>query len=260
MPDAACTGIIPGTALTTCNGLITSSSSTYKNCLFPSGVIIGSNVKNVQISNSKIVGVISPQTTMPANMGLVLTDVEIDGKNADLAAWAFGAVTCVRCNVHNVARAFQYAGYTVIDSYIHDLYGFADSHNEAILVGGGDVVIRHSTLESNFSASSTGGGMSASLAMYTHGGFWGPLADVLIENSRIITSDAYYCVYGGYSTDTDGRPSNIRMVGNVFGPCSFQGPKRGAIVGWLRGNGNVWTNNSWDDGTPIPEPSSSPYN
>ena len=156
-------------------------------------------------------------------------------------------------------EAFQYGGYTVIDSYIHDLYGYDDSHNEAILVGGGDVVIRHSTLESNFSASSTGGGMSASLAMYTHGGFWGSLDEVRVENSRIITSDAYYCVYGGHSTDTDGRPSNIHIVGNVFGPCSFQGPKQGAIVGWLRGNGNVWTNNSWDDGTAIPEPATSPY-
>ena len=57
----------------------------------------------------------------------------------------------------------------------------------------------------------------------------------------------------------DGRPSNLQVVGNVFGPCSFEGPKRGAVVGWLRGNGNVWRDNFWDDGTAIPEPETSPY-
>lgn len=261
MPDAACTGVVPGTTLKDCDGRITQSNATYTDCLFPDGVMIGPKVKNVQISNSKIEGVIYPQIDIAADFRIELTDVEIDGKKARQAVWGFGAeMTCVRCNVHSAAIGFQYNGYTVIDSYIHDLYGFDDSHNEAILVGGGDVVIRHSTLEGNFGASSTGGGMSASIAMYTHGDFWGPLDQVRLENNRIITSDAYYCLYGGHSSDTDGRPSNIQVVGNVFGPCSFEGPKRGAVVGWLRGNGNVWRDNAWDDGTAIPEPATSPYN
>src|SRR5690606_32084298 len=152
------------------------SDATYVDCSFPDGVTIASNVKRVRISNSKIEGVIQPQTTIAADLELVLTDVEIDGENAQQAVWGFGAeVTCIRCNVHGAAIGFQYGGYTVVDSYVHDLYGFDDSHNEAILVSGGDVVIRHSTLESNFGASSTGGGMSAAIAMYTHGDFWGPL-------------------------------------------------------------------------------------
>lgn len=261
MPDAMCTGVIPGTQLKVCDGRITRSDATYTGCLFPDGVAIAASVKNLEISNSKIERTIYPQTTLARDLEVVLTDVEIDGKNARQAAWGYGArLTCVRCNVHSVTIGFQYGGYTIVDSYIHDLYGFGDSHNEAILVGGGNVVLRHNRLEGNFGASSTGGGMSASVAMYTHGDFWGPLDNVLIENNRIITEDAYYCLYGGHSSDTDGLPSNIQVIGNVFGPCSFEGPKRGAVVGWLRGNGNVWRDNTWDDGTAIPEPTTSPYN
>ncbi len=261
MPDANCTGVIPGTQLKQCDGRVTQVNASYEDCLFPDGVVISANVKTLEIKNSKIEGILYPQTMLARDLKVVLTDVEIDGKRAQQAAWGYGSdLTCVRCNVHNATIGFQYSGYTVIDSYVHDLYGFGDSHNEAVLVSGGNVVLRHNRLEGNFGANSTGGGMSASIAMYTHGDFWGALDGVVIENNRIITEEAYYCLYGGYSKDPqDGRPANIQVVGNIFGPCSFQGPKRGAVVGWLRGNGNAWRDNAWDDGTPIPEPSSGTY-
>ena len=54
MPDAACTGVLPDTTPTVCDGHITTTDASYTDCLFPDGIVINANVKNVQITNSKI--------------------------------------------------------------------------------------------------------------------------------------------------------------------------------------------------------------
>jgi hypothetical protein len=70
-----------------------------------------------------------------------------------------------------------------------------------------------------------------------------------------MTDDAgiSYCAYGGHSPSKPFPiPSNITFTGNVFergtnGKCGVYG----AITSWYDAPGNVWTNNTWDDGTTL---------
>lgn len=260
-PDSSCTGVLPGTTLANCSSNITQVNAVYDKCLFAGGLLISSTAKNVTITNSRIMGTVSCSNSNCTSMGLSMTDVEIDGQatNFDGIGGIMG-YTCKRCDVHHVSKGFAGGNFWVEDSYVHDIYGSGDTHNEAVLpFNGNNNTMLHNNFDSNWSSNSTGGGMSAAIALYTHGTFWGPINNVLIEKNRITTSVAYYCMYGGNTTDADGDPSNLRVIDNVFGTCSINGPKNGAIVGWLRGNGNLWQNNTWQDGSEIPEPTTTNY-
>lgn len=271
-PDASCTGPLSGTTFTSCSLNITQANATYDNCIFNGDIQIAPTAKNVKINNSVIRGIIAPLTgnSVPSDINLTLTDVEADGGRS-LRGFLPSGATCIRCNIHHYAQGIYGGNLTVIDSYVHDLYGERDcnkypgdciSHNEAVMARSG-VTIRHTNLDSVFSANSTGGGMSAAIAMYTHGSFWGPVNNVTIDQSRINAPGAVYCVYAGNSSDSDGDPSNIKISNSVFVSCANRtGSNGNAVVGWLRGNGNVWDNNRWTSasGTAIPEPASSNYN
>jgi hypothetical protein len=187
---------------------------------------------------------------------LRFVDVEIAGTDFRVSGFTSlhgNGITCVRCDVHDTSAGFFGSNLTIVDSYVHDLFGEPGSHNEAVLGFAGDIEIRRSNLVGILSPESEGGGVSASLALYTHLD-WGPLDDVLVQNNRIEASTAVYCAYGGDSDEQD--PTNIRFVDNVFvrnatsATCGGGGP----IEGWRRGGGNEWTNNRFDDGEVIPEP------
>jgi hypothetical protein len=253
-PDASCTGVIPGTTLTACGTNLSTSNAVYDKCLFSGGISVTG--KNITITNSRVMGVVSGDYTQS---GLKMIDVEINGNSSTLdgTSGLYG-YTCTRCNVHHAAKGFTGNGFTVIDSYVHDLYGAGDSHNEAVLGSQGNIVLRHSTFESKFSSNSSGGGMSSAISFYTHSTFWPGIDNILVEQNRISASGAVYCLYGGYSTDpSDGRPSNVRLIDNVFmrNDCGTGG----LVIGWLQGNGNVWLNNKYSDGVTIPEPPSNQY-
>lgn len=256
-PDADCTGLIPGTALTNCSTTLSTANATYDKCVFNGGVDVNAN--NITITNSRVLGVVSG-----SGSGLKLIDVEINGQNSTLDAFnGMSNYSCTRCNVYNAAKAFTGSEFTVVDSYVHDLYGSGDSHNETALGSGDNIIIQHSNLIAKFNSSSTGGGMSSSVSLYTHGSFWGPMNNVQLEKNRLETTEAYYCLYGGYSTTR--AATNVRVLSNYFyvnptsGTCGTAGP----IVGWKQGGGNVWSGNAMlqSNGTtaPLAEPASSPY-
>lgn len=264
-PDASCTGVIAGTQLTNCSSNITQANAVYTNCLFQNGLALGTNAKNVKITNSRIMGTIYAVSPNIYDMNLVMTDVEINGGNSD--ADGLGGIfgyTCIRCNMHNASKGFAGGNFHIEDSYIHDMYGVrsctkfpgdCQSHNEAILPFDGDSVLLHNTIQANYNAASTGGGMSAAIAIYTHGTFWGSKDNIRIEKNLITNTESPYCMYLGNTSDTDGNPSGIRIIDNVFGYCT-------EFLGWLRGNGNVWTNNrrTTTTGAVIAEPPTSEYN
>lgn len=185
--------------------------------------------------------------------GIVLQDVEVDGMNRDSGGAGIGnsGFTCIRCHIHNVGQGVHLdKNGGVVDSYIHDLYGTGDpagsgSHNEAIFAGGGsNLVITGNELYANWSPQSSGGGMSAALALY---GWLAPQNNVLVQNNRFNSVEGY-CAYGGV-THGNTNATSVRFVGNRFGRslqrnCGEYGP----ITAFNpNGSGNAWSGNVWDD-------------
>lgn len=259
-PNETCTGVPTGTTLHSCSFMLSTANALYDGCTFNGGITV--NADGITIKNSKILGVVTGTGT-----GLKLMNVEIDEQNSDADAFAWiQNFTCIQCNIHHASKGIQGNNFTLIDSYIHDIYGSGSSHNEPILGADGNIVIKHSNLVGNFSSSSTGGGMSAAIALYTHATYWGPLNNVIIDKSRLESKNAYYCLYGGYSVTRN--PTNITVTDNYFyinpssGTCGISGG--GPVIGWYRGAGNVWSGNmmvnSSGNTTPLAEPPSSPYN
>ena len=279
-PGAACTGVPPGTRLQPLGGNLDvngdGSADMYRIdldgtvldgvdisvplCVFASDV----TVRRSRIQEAVYAAGPAQQGACSGNRpeGYVarnyrFEDVEIVGAPARVAAFTSlhgNGLVCVRCHVRGASAGFYGSNMTIVDSYVHDLFGDTDSHNEAVLGFGGSIVIRRSNLVGILSPASTGGAVSAALALYSHGD-WGPLAHVVVEGSRLETSTGVFCAYGGDSGEQD--PVDIRFVGNTFvrnadsGTCGGGGP----ITGWRPGGGNVWADNRFDDGELVPEPS-----
>lgn len=262
-PDAACTGTLPGATLQACSSNITQSNLVLDKCLFSNGVGIAATAKNVKITNSKVLGAVYCATSNCNGMGLSLTDVEIDGQNWDDGVGGITGYTCLRCEIHNSMKLIAGGNFHVEDSYLYDVYGEysctrypgdCQSHNEAVLpFSGNNNTLLHNNISANWSQGSTGNGMSAAIALYTHSSFWGGINNVLIEKNRIANTASPYCMYLGNTSDSDGNPSNLRLIDNQFVSCNV-------FLGWLRGNGNVWSGNKWADGSAIAEPSTGEYN
>ena len=217
-----------------------------------SGCIIvrASNVtiKNTRVRGSSCDNGHNIDTGYGQYSGIVIQDVEIDGRNAN----AFGAgignsgFTCLRCNIHNVGQGANISDNVVIqDSWIHDVYYANGSHNEPVVSNGGsNLVIRHNTLSGNPT-----NGTSSALSLY---GDFDQIRNVLVENN--LFNGGSYCVYAG---SVPGKPypvaANTRFLNNTFGrmyypSCGEYGP----ATAYASGNGNAWSGNVWaDTGTPV---------
>lgn len=255
MPNASCTGWQhTGVSLTPYTGPLTITT--------PGTVIDGKDVSgtlsiqadNVTITRSRVRGHIN--TGYGENTGILIQDVEVNpgNDNGSLSAIGNSGFTCIRCNVYNAGQGFNItSNVTIKDSYVHDLFGQGSSHNEPIVSnGGGPFTIVHNELVGNFNSARTGGGMSASLALY---GDFGQIRDVLVQYNRFnLGNGGSYCVYAG-SVPGKAYPvaSNTRFLNNRFGRalqpnCGQYGP----VTAYSGANGNAWAGNVWDDtGAPV---------
>lgn len=250
-PDENCTGVPPDAKLRNCV-FKNLPGDVYDGCTFNGTLWV--TAPDISIKNSRINGVL--QGDGVANLRLQLTDVEIDGKNSVYdGVQNIQGYTCTRCHVHDAARGFSGTGFTIIDSYVHSLYGSPKSHNEAVLGSVGGITIRHSRLLATWSQASRGGVLSSGVSFYTHGSYWPALDTVLFEQNYIRADDGY-CLYAGDDPGLEAlhEVSNAVFRDNVF-HINRQNPKRcgvaGAVTAFYKGNGNVWQNNRYEDGTPI---------
>lgn len=251
-PDASNTGIPDGTRLVACASDIM-NPGVYEGCQF--GGIITLYTDDVTIRASKIDGVL--RSDLQDLQNVVLEDVEIDSHDELVFdSINLDGYTARRLHVHDSRKCFGGRGMTVEDSYCHDLHGEGDpqtdgSHNEAILASGDrPIAIRHNTLVANWNATSTGGGMSAVIAIYA-GGVFGPLGTVSVENNRIENSaGAVYCMYSGQAVN---GPTGISVLDNLFIRDGCENPM---YRDWVSDPGNAWSGNTYDDGAVIPEPAS----
>lgn len=258
MPDASCTGVPAGTALTPASGRIVLSTpgQVYENRDVAGCIVVQANnvtVRKVRVRGSNCDNQHQIDTGYGTYSGILIEDVEVDGKSLS----GFGAgignsgFTCRRCDIHNVGIGVSMSNDVVIeDSYIHDMISEGNpattgSHNTAIVSNGGsNFTVRHNYLD--------GETANASSALSLYGDF-DPIKNVLVQNN--LFNGGGYCVYGG---SVPGKPypvaTSVRFLDNRFGQkhypgCGFYGS---VIYFDPRGTGNVWSGNVWDvTGQPV---------
>jgi len=152
-PDATCTGVPAGTALTAVSGDLTVTTDNT--------VVSGKNVSGcievmavgVTVKNSKAKCIETANNTRardPANPRLTVQDSEVDCGNR-LGSTAIGDrnINVYRTNIHGCENGFDMDSDSIIqDSYIHDLFNSVDGdpHTDGLQSGvGSNLTIDHNT-------------------------------------------------------------------------------------------------------------------
>lgn len=243
-PDASCTGVPAGTALTTSGSLnITADNTVIDGKLITGNVIVRAN--NVTIKRSKILpGNSTAIRVMTGNV--VVEDVEIDGQQANGADVAnAGVVICCnnytlkRVNIHRVYEGPRVGNnVTIEDSYIHHLVRCTQNGQNCHIdvlqaTAGNNIVVRHNTLLAYNDV--TNDPLNASFIIKAD---TGPINNVLVERNYM--NGGNYTIYAqsaAYNT------SNVTIRDNHFGRNFRYGPKSLGSVNNLVWSGNVWADN-----------------
>jgi hypothetical protein len=143
-----------------------------------------------------------------------------------------------------------YNNCTIEDSYVHDQMDDPTGriHESGIRMGQ-NATIRHNTIACDAPNYPPDAGCSAPLTGYSD---FAPVRNNIIDNNYFVATTGGFCAYGGSSR---GKPysnqtRDIVFSNNVFergtgGKCGYYG----AITSFNRSlPGNVWTNNTWNDG------------
>jgi hypothetical protein len=265
-PDASNTGVPAGVTLTPYTGSCNITATVTidaKTISCPGGLNI--RAAGVVIENSKVNGRIVVDTDENRTWSLTLTDSEVDAGSGDLPAIYNGNVTILRANIHgghNGLECQEHSSYCSLrDSWIHDqwqaltgdthLGGFLALGNVVPCTGtnGACVELLHNTIVCDAAENSSGGGCTGDINLLPH---YGPLPGAIIKNNLLGgNAGAAFCTYGGAGMEYPA--SNIVYMGNVFergtnNKCAAYGPVTNFNSA---APGNVWANNTWDDGTPL---------
>ncbi|MFY1832042.1 DUF4082 domain-containing protein [Myxococcus fulvus] len=253
-PNASTTGVPAGTQLTPYTGPCT---ITVANTVIDAKTVncdLNIRAAGVIIRNSKINGSVATDENS-TGFSFTLTDSHVDA--GDRYATGVGAVnfTAIRVHVEGGNRSMHcWHDCEIRDSYVHgqmtDETGMA--HESGIRMGR-NVTLRHNTIICDAPDVPPDAGCSAALTGY---GDFAPVENNLVENNYFPGTTGGYCAYGGSSR---GKPysdatNNIRFIGNVFGRgqsgrCGWYG----AITSFDTSEpGNVWSNNTWEDGAVLP--------
>lgn len=265
-PGATNTGVPAGVTLTAYTGpmIITTNGTVIDGKSITGDLRI--KAANVIVKNCKIFGDVNVD---PNDTGFSVTvqDTEIDAGRA-LGQDAYDGTgigardfVALRVNVHGGKRSINcFIDCTVKDSWLHgqatDLTGV--EHESAIRMGSGSTIV-HNTILCEAPNVAPDAGCSADLTGY---GDFAIVQNNLIENNFFRASpSAGFCAYGGstkskpYSAGVNG----IRFLDNVF-ERGHQLSDHGLYVCGYYGSitdydtsapGNQWTNNTYDDGTPV---------
>ena len=190
---------------------------------------------------------------------IIITDSEIHRGDYELQGLSSGNFTAIRVEVTGGNSGIMcMRNCSVIDSWIHGQMDdpSGQAHESGIRVGQ-RAIIRGNTITCDATPYPPDAGCSANLTMY---GDLGIPEYNLIEGNFITGSDHAgtmgYCAYGGAAHwDEYGQYSNhITFKDNVFGRgvsgiCGIWGPISSFDSD---APGNVWENNVYEDGVPIP--------
>ncbi|MFP2908472.1 DUF4082 domain-containing protein [Pyxidicoccus sp. 3LFB2] len=253
-PNASNTGVPAGTQLTPYTGPCT---ITVANTVIDSKTVncdLAIRAAGVIIRNSKINGSVATDENS-TGYSFTITDSHVDA--GDRIVTGVGAVnfTAIRVHVQGGNRSMHcWHDCEIRDSYVHgqmtDETGTA--HESGIRMGR-NVILRHNTITCDAPDVPPDAGCSAGLTGY---GDFAPVENNLVENNYFPGTTGGFCAYGGSSQGKpySGATNNIRFIGNVFGRgssgrCGWYG----AITSFDTSEpGNVWSNNTWEDGTVLP--------
>lgn len=257
-PDANCTGYAhTGVTLTPYTG---PNPVTVAGTVIDSKQINGElriNANNVTVKRSRVSGRIFTDYSNKYT-GILIEDVDIDGGNTLLACLGPSGFTARRANIRNCSQGVNASGgFTLEDSYIHDIYGTGSGHTEAVLGAASTAAypIRmiHNDLQAVYNSASggfvNGGGMSAAVAFYTHPTFWPPQSNIQFEKNRLNTtgSGAVYMLYPGSDSPAYNLLTNSKFIDNVF----VKTTTAGTIASPTNGTGVCASNNRLNDGTTL---------
>ncbi|MGE5831080.1 MAG: hypothetical protein ACM30G_22350 [Micromonosporaceae bacterium] len=260
-PDATNTGVPPGTALTAYSG---SCTITTNNRVIDAKILncdVSIRATGVVIKRSKING--SVNTNEGTSYSFRLEDSEVDAGLVQGAAVGTTNMTVLRSDIHGgVTSIYCYSNCTIQNSYLHGqrLAPGVDWHLGTFLAndngndpgGRTNAHLVHNTLVCDAQPNSADGGCSGNVNLF---GDFGPITSVTVDNNYFgANTGLSYCVYGGSSTSKPYQPDHVVIINNVFQrgsnrKCGAYGPVTGFDTRRL---GNVWSNNVWDDQSPVP--------
>jgi hypothetical protein len=258
-PDGDSTGVPPGTELVPYAGPCTLVETVVLSAVDATGVCpaIVVQAPGVRIEASRVPRVESTATQVDPSYSVEVVDSEVVA-----GEWIGGAVwgsnlTVRRTEITGGQHSVHCGtGCLVEDSWLHDQFnpeGEAAHNNAFISNGGSHMVVRHNTLHCTPRLNATGGGCTADLSLF---GDFEPIRDVVVEDNlfKANASSASYCAYGG---DAPGKPfpeaTGVVFTGNVFergtnDMCGVYGPVTSFKAD---SEGNVWRDNTWDDGSEL---------
>lgn len=265
-PNAADTGVPAGTALRTIKASDTGPCWHVENGAFQitcKTTIDSFNIpfvlkvmaNDVTVTKSKItaasyytVNVSDPPTYFS---GLSLIDDDLDGgavaTSQSIAVMANPGATYLRDNFHGFASSGPRLDDDNLlqDSYIHDFVCKQPDHSAGTSIngGGGNLRIIHNTIDIN----TTAAGCATAALELSPQDFSGVINGATIDGNWV--AGGAYCVY---LAETNTASSNIHFTNNTFSKkynpqCGLFGP----VAQVASGNGNTFTGNHYDDGTPI---------
>lgn len=252
-PTAATTGVPAGTALTPYTGSCTiTAPGTVIDAKQVNCSTLSIQAQNVVISRSVINGTVS--NSERGTSSFTITDSEVHSGNQVATGIGDARFTATRVEVTGGNRSVNCAlDCAVVSSYVHGQFrdDSGRAHESGIRMGAGSV-IRGNTIVCDAPDVAPDAGCSAALTGY---GDFAVVQNNVIDGNLFGAGSGGYCSYGG---STGGKPfssgtRDIRFTNNVWqrgdsGKCGFYGP----ITSFdSNAPGNVWSNNTWDDGTPV---------
>jgi hypothetical protein len=262
-PNGSNTGVPAGTTLTAWTGgctITTPQTIVGKRIDCPDHLGIRAKVT---IRDSLVTGGVWLDTDQPDSSGWSVTiiDSEVDGATQPLATICCGNANLTRVDAHGGVTAVQCeegsTGCWIRDSWLHGQYIQPDSnwHLGGFLSdGGGPITLTHNTVVCDQPAVyGTDGGCTGDINLIPN---FAPAHDVTIDGNFFgANKSSAYCTYGGTRSDAYGKgpATNIVYRNNIFergstGQCAGYGPVNGFDSAAA---GAVWTNNLYDDGTPV---------
>ncbi|HSX42928.1 MAG TPA: DUF4082 domain-containing protein [Candidatus Saccharimonadales bacterium] len=213
-------------------------------------------IKNSVINGQVYINSDDPRTSYNLNWSLILQDSEVNAPQVQEPAVFEGAITAIRDNIHGGITSIQCgdkaAQCIIQDSWLHGqlMPQGVDWHLGGFhSIGGTNYTITHNSVICDTPVNNVGGGCSGDLVFIPYDK---NISHALVQHNLMGASTSLsYCLYGG---DKPGYTATYMVFkDNVFnrgsnGKCGDFGPVAGTSA---TNTGNVWTNNTWDNGGTI---------